>query len=107
MKVEKKYKRCRNDVYNNILLCSKRKYYHDRFESVQNNLKKTWSIINEVLGRKNTAVNKPTVFMYKGSALSEQQEIDVGSNVLKDHSLYDNDFSCYMPNWLFLNQLLC
>lgn len=53
----------------------KRNYYHDKFESVRSNLKKTWSIINEVLLRKYTAVNKLTMFMYKGIALIEPQEI--------------------------------
>ena len=46
-----KYKKCRNDV-NTMLRRSKRKYYYDKFESVKNNLKKTWSIINDILGKK-------------------------------------------------------
>ena len=100
---QKKYKKCRNKL-NSLLRRSKRKYYKDKFDTVRNNAKKTWSMINEILGNKKI-VNKSNTFNYENTILTDPKDIaehfnnyfvSIGSKVCDDPAANTSQFTCYM-----------
>ena len=48
-----------NNVYNKIKRATKANYYHAIIEDNKLNMKKTWTVLNEVIGRKNDKSNFP------------------------------------------------
>ena len=49
--LKRKYLKSKNE-YNNKIKSRKKYYYQNLFNEVKNNVKKTWNIINSILGRK-------------------------------------------------------
>ena len=46
-------------IVNISIIETKRSYYHNTFRNYKNNMKKSWRIINETLGRTNQKHNLP------------------------------------------------
>ena len=68
----KKFKTYRNKL-NNLIRKSKKEYYNKKFESVKNNLRKTWKTINCIIGR-NKRSNPQTKFTNsQGCTISDPQ----------------------------------
>jgi hypothetical protein len=68
-----KYKSYRN-LYNTIIRLCKKKYYSDELEQNSKNLKKTWSLLNEVL-RKNNSKQPINSLFHKGKLLTDPTQI--------------------------------
>jgi len=62
-------------IVNQNILEAKRKYYFDAFSIHKNNMKKTWKIINETLGRDKKEQKLPTSIVYNNTTLSEPMYI--------------------------------
>ena len=61
-----------------IINGAKKNYYSKRFENVQGNLKKTWSLINELRGK--TKRNIKASFKINGELVEDEKEIANGFN---------------------------
>ena len=74
------YRQCRNKV-NNLIKSAKKLYYRNKFLSVQNNSKKTWKILNELLGRggEKECLNK---IMDNNNVTTDEKKI---ANIMNDH----------------------
>lgn len=111
-----KYKKLRNMVTTRLRR-AKRDYYFKKFDSVKNNSKKTWTLINEILGKQKSAVEEGKSFCHNGSYISNPDDIaenfneyfvNIGSNIAnciaEDENAIDT-FNAYMgqpsPHILF------
>ena len=66
------YRKYRNNLSNVIKTC-KKQYYSTKFDNATGNLKKTWSLINELRGR--SVNNLPSHFKVDGSTITEDKDI--------------------------------
>ena len=100
---KKVYNKCRNKV-NSMIKSAKTAYYGDQFKENKGNLKKTWNVINNALGkkRKNTDIKK---VQYDNKAITDNVEIcdvlneyfvNVGYNLNLSFSSCNNDFKKYI-----------
>ena len=80
--LKRKYLKSKNE-YNNKIKSRKKYYYQNLFNEVKNNVKKTWNIINSILGRK------------KGKQLFKLQ---VNGEEIKDEVKIANEFNSYFSN---------
>ena len=70
-----KYKQFRNKL-NHIIRISKKKYYHNILEKNKQNFKKTWSILNNIMGRNTKRKNTlPTTFFDDKKSYSSPSDI--------------------------------
>ena len=106
---EREYKAFRNKV-NKVLIKSKNQYYKDLFKENASNTKRTWEVINEVIGRKKpTTDNKITVYFKDSSetvannfALDFQQSVN---NTIHhcDHT-YLNETHCSINSTIYVEK---
>ena len=97
------YKSYKNKLTNTIRF-SKYKYYSDMFISLQGDMKKTWSNINEILGRKKYNAMPNNMFFENRKFTSKQDIvnqfnsyfINVGSNLAKSISSSSFSFKQFM-----------
>ena len=75
------YRRCRNRL-NNMIKSSKKLYYANLLNVLQNDSKKTWSVLNEILNRKSNRHATVNKIRYEDGFTSNQQEI---VNIMNDH----------------------
>ncbi len=68
------FKRYRNKL-NTLIRKSKKEYYNKRFESVKNNLRKTWKTINSIIGRNKKSKTQTNFIDSNGCAISDPQVI--------------------------------
>ena len=61
-----------NNLYNKIKRATIRNYYHAILEENKFNMKKTWTVLNEVIGRKNDKSNFPREFIIGGNSVSDK-----------------------------------
>ena len=74
-----KFKRF-NKLYVSMCRRSRTLYYQERFNLFATDIKKTWTTINEVLGREKAKDSLPKYFMSNGHILSDSFEIAQGFN---------------------------
>ena len=70
------YRKYRNNLSNVIRKC-KQQHYSLKFEKATGNLKKTWSLINELRGKHNNIL--PSYFKIDGSSVTEDKESQIHS----------------------------
>ena len=70
----KNYRKYRNNISHVIKTC-KKQYYSTKFDNATGNLKKTWSLINELRGKCVIVNNLPSHFKVDGSTISEDKDI--------------------------------
>ena len=69
-----------NKLFNKIRQAAKKKHYSDLFFEFSKDIKKTWDIIGQVIGKKKSRENLPDFFRHNGSILTEAIEIAEGFN---------------------------
>ena len=69
-----------NNIYTNLLRSARKKYYSDKFTEYSKDCKKTWSVINEALGKTKSNNALPDTFISDGKVLSDSYEIAEGFN---------------------------
>ena len=79
-KVKEKYIKVKNQYFH--LIKRKKKYYKNKFTNYQNNIKKTWQTINEILERSKYNTNKINFLLKVGKDICEPTEI---ANTLNEH----------------------
>ncbi len=60
---------------------AKRVYYESSFEKFKNNMRKTWSTINDILNKSKKKKIFPDVFKKDGRLISDKQEIAIKFNL--------------------------
>ena len=71
-----------NNLYNKVKRATKANYYHVIIEENKFNMKKTWIVLNEIIGRKNDKSNFA-------------QECIIGGNSVKDKTIIAESFNDY------------
>ena len=61
---------------------TKKIYYHTTFSAYKNNLKKTWSMINDTLHKKKNCNDFPTEFIINNESITDPIQI---SNILNNY----------------------
>ena len=79
-----KFKEFRNKLHN-LIRISKRTFYNNKFQTSKNDMKKTWKTINNILGRKKSAL------------IQAQFKNSHGENI-SDPQLIANDFNDFFVN---------
>ena len=69
-----KYKQYRNKLHH-LIRISKKRHYIEKFEQTQGNVKKTWSLINEVMNKNKSNKNFPNTFTYNENEITDPYEI--------------------------------
>ena len=86
-----------------MIRSSKRNYYFDKFNAVKSDLKKTWTLVNSILGKKKAVT--PKMIIHNDEIIDEPAVIanvfnnyfsTVGSNVLKSIPDSCNNFSDFL-----------
>ena len=67
-------------MYRSLIRKSKANYYKDKLNEYWGNMKKTWGLINEILGRKKRSFNFPDYFVENGKLVSGNFDIANGFN---------------------------
>ena len=80
-KAKEKYIKVKNQYFH-LIKRKKKEYYKNKFTNYQNNIKKTWQTINEILGRSKNNTNKINCLSKTGKDIYEPTEI---ANTLNDH----------------------
>ena len=80
-KAKKKYIKVKNQYFH-LIKRKKKEYYKNKFTNYQNNIKKTWQTINEILGRSKYNTNKINCLSKVGKDIYEPTEI---ANTLNEH----------------------
>jgi hypothetical protein len=90
----KKYVDYRN-VFNKVKRRAKEKYYADTFSSVQNEIKKTWSVLNKLVG-KNKNKSSINCIQYEGNNITEA--LDMSNVFCKHFSLTGSKLAAKIPS---------
>ena len=69
-----------NDMYRSLIRKSKILFYKNKFNEYSTNMKKTWSLIKDIIGAKSTKREMPDVFLEDGKIYSGESEIADGFN---------------------------
>ena len=69
-------------IVNINIIETKRSYYHNTFRNYKNNMKKTWRIINETLGKTNQKNNLPIFIEHNNTLITDPNRI---SNTFNDY----------------------
>lgn len=69
-----------NNLYNRLCRAAKKQYYHSKFTEFSMDGKKTWQLVNTVLGRTFNKCTLPEKFVSNGKVLSGDYEIAEGFN---------------------------
>ena len=108
-----KFKTYRNKLHG-LIRKSKRDYMHKRFEQIKGNMKKTWNMINTIIGR-NKKDNNQTVFKKGTDLVSNPTDIanefnkffvDIGPKLAKEIKNSGKDYFEYMPSPLCQNMFM-
>lgn len=75
---EKLYKTYRNKLHH-LLKIAEREHFHTIISTNQGNLKKTWSIMKDIINKKKVK-NKPNYFMSNSKKITDSTEIATGFN---------------------------
>ena len=67
-------KQYRNKLHHLIRISKKRRYI-EKFEQTQGNVKKTWSLIIEVMNKNKSNKNFPNTFTYNENEITDPYEI--------------------------------
>ena len=101
------YRKYRNNLSNVIKKC-KQQHYSVKFENATGNLKKTWSLINELRGKRSNIL--PSYFKIDGSSVTEDKDIansfnsyfnSLAENMnrsMDKRGNVHNDFAEFLPN---------
>ena len=101
------YRKYRNNLSNVIKKC-KQQHYSVKFENATGNLKKTWSLINELRGKRSNIL--PSYFKIDGSSVTEDKDIansfnsyfsSLAENMNKSIDIranVHNNFAEFLPN---------
>jgi len=68
-------------LYTRLLRSSRSSYYKDRFKTYSNDIKKTCSTINSVIGREKDRQSIPNYFMHNGSRIDGEMNVTQGFNI--------------------------
>ena len=69
-----------NNIYNKVKRAAKINYYRNLFTQHKNNIKMTWSILNQLTGRNKQRDNLPNTFSHQGRHFPGNKEIANGLN---------------------------
>ena len=103
---EQKYKKYRNK-FNSLKVIAKKNYYQQQLNTAKNNMKKTWSIINELIGKASKKQNLPSQFKEGVDIITDENEIanrfnkyftNVGPSLSKKIPKTPNSFNKYLNN---------
>jgi len=112
----KKYKDF-NRVYRSLLRKSKADYYEQKFTEYSNNMKKTWDLIRDILGKQKKDFVFPETFFHEGNIYTGNDNIsngfndffcNIGSNLANELGEGTKDFTDYLDdpidqNFIFAN----
>ena len=96
-----------NSLYTQLLRKSRKLHYDNIFKSYSNDCKKTWLVINDLLGRKKSYNDIPDSFESKGKSLSGPIEIaegfndffaNIGPNLAKEIPISKTNYLNYLSN---------
>ena len=68
-----KFKKYRNRL-NSVIKLSRKQYYFQKLHTVSGNIKETWGVLNNLLGKKRSSVF-PTNLKYENNESCDQKEI--------------------------------
>ena len=69
-----------NKLFNKIRRAAKKNFYRDKFSEHSKNIKKTWEVIREVIGKKKNRESLPDFFRDNGEILTDIVDIAEGFN---------------------------
>ena len=101
---QSQYKTYRNKL-NTLIRIAKCNYFNERFESVKNNLKETWKLINQVINKSKRKPSLPNTFNYRNKTLTDPSKIanhscdyftNVGPNLAKQIPSVDTPFNSFL-----------
>ena len=67
--------KCYKNKLNHSLRVAKRLYYGNKIEETKSNIKRTWRLLNEILNKKSSKQNLPSVFKSGNQELSDPAQI--------------------------------
>ena len=85
-----------NKLYTHLLRSSRSSYYKDRFKTYSNDIQKTWSTINSVIGREKDRQSIPNYFIHNGIRIDGEMDVAQGFN--KFFTKVGPDLSNNIPN---------
>jgi hypothetical protein len=112
----KKYKDF-NRVYRSLIRKSKADYYEQKFTEYSNNMKKTWDLIRDILGKQKKDFVFPETFFHEGNIYTGNDDIsngfndffcNIGFNLANELGESTKDFTDYLDdpieqNFIFAN----
>ena len=112
----KKYKDF-NRVYRSLIRKSKADYYKEKFTEYSNNMKKTWDLIRDILGKQKKDFIFPETFFHEGKVYTGNDDIsngfneffcNIGSNLANELGESSKDFTEFLDdpieqNFIFAN----
>ena len=79
---------------------TKRIYYHNTFQNYKNNMKQTWRVINDTLGKRNQKTNLPISIEHNNTLITDPNKItntfndyfaNIGTNLAENICQYGNN----------------
>ena len=101
---QSQYKAYRNKL-NTLIRIAKCNYFSGRFESVKNNLKETWKLINQVINKSKRKPSLPNTFNYRNKTLTDPSKIanhfcdyftNIDANLAKQIPSVDTPFNSFL-----------
>ena len=96
-----------NGVFNKVRRAAKKDYYSNQFAENKNNIKRTWDVIREVIGKRKHRENLPDFFKHNGTILTEAKDIaegfngffaGIGPELASKFTVNNNKFRTYLGN---------
>ena len=111
------YKSVRNRL-NNLIDLSKKRFFQEKFQLVSGDVKKTWSVISEVLNRPKTQIDLPKILL-DGRSITDGAEVvqsfndffsNIGEDLASTMPVSQNSFRSYLsgdyPSSFFIRSML-
>ena len=106
-----------NRVYRSLIRKSKADYYGEKFTEYSNNMKKTWDLIRDILGKQKKDFVFPETFFHEGDVYTGNDDIsngfndffcNIGVNLANELGESTKDFKDYLDdpieqNFIFAN----
>ena len=98
------YKKYRNKL-NHLIQITKKRYYKDKFREMHKNIRQTWTLINEIINKRNSKKVLPNSFHENNEEITDPLRIaeafnkyfvGVGPNLAKNIQESVNSFSSYL-----------
>ena len=92
-------------IYRSLIRTSKFKYYKEKFDQYSNDMKKTWKVIRDIIGKGGRTFNFPDTFYHEGHTYIGETEIsngfneffcNIGSKLSKDIDESYTDFASFL-----------